>query len=87
MTVTTTAATTRSSVVRRSASSARNAAARRVSTTMTAIVTTDHTTRWARISTAPLGSSSGQYNGNAPHRTYAVTPSSSPVRDSFTPGA
>ena len=31
------------------------------------MTTADQTTRWASSSTAPAGSSSGQYSGNAPH--------------------
>ena len=35
--------------------------------TSTSIVASDQNTRCARISTAPAGSSSGQYSGNSPH--------------------
>src|SRR4051794_18495627 len=44
--------------------------------------TMDHRIRCARISTAPAGSSSGQYSGNSPQMPYAATPSRKPRRDS-----
>jgi hypothetical protein len=42
--------------------------------------TSDQAIRWARISTAPAGSSSGQKSGNRPQRKYAPTPAASPSR-------
>lgn len=36
--------------------------------------TSDHTIRWARISTAPAGSSSGQKSGTSPQKPYAAKP-------------
>ena len=40
----------------------------RTTVSMIADTSSDHTIRWARISTAPDGSSSGKYSGNSPHR-------------------
>ncbi|CAO0831575.1 hypothetical protein SMICM17S_02371 [Streptomyces microflavus] len=45
----------------------------------------DQTIRWARISIAPDGFSSGQKRGTMPHIPYAPTPYSRPGRCSFFP--
>src|SRR3954454_13242902 len=63
---------------------ARRLPPRRVTTTTPTTTTSDQTIRWARISTAPAGSSSGQYSGKNPHITQAARPSRSPRRFSVT---
>ncbi len=80
----TNAATDSSRRVRRPRTSATRCDQRPNSSTSSPIVTIDQSTRWARISIAPAGSSSGQYSGNAPHSPYAATPYSNPLRDSDT---
>jgi len=60
LTVMSTDATASSHRVRRSAKVARRLGPLRIATTRPSITTIDQKIRWARISTAPAGSSSGQ---------------------------
>src|SRR6478609_3884349 len=58
----------------------RRSPSRRTVATTTTISTKHHTIRWARISNAPAGLSSGKNAGNRPHDAYAPIPNDNPDR-------
>src|SRR5215813_1648059 len=57
---------------------ARRSLSLRTDATTTTISTKHHTIRWARISNAPAGLSSGKNAGKRPHDAYAPTPNNNP---------
>src|ERR1700754_824697 len=59
---------------------ARRSPSRRTAATTTTISAKHHTIRWARISNAPAGLSSGKNAGKRPHDAYAPTPNNNPDR-------